>query len=140
MAQTKPKPNIDLDIAPFWEGVEQERFLLVRCSDCGEWYWPLAYCTKHEAKEFASNMIWEDASGRGTVFAFNVHRIVFEPSFKADVPYVYAMIELDEGPMFGTNIINCDVEDVNVGDRVKIVFVRDEDGGFTLPKAEKVSE
>ncbi len=140
MAKPKPAPNIDKDIAPFWEGVEAQRFLLVRCQDCGTWYWPFAYCRKCPAKAFASNMAWEEASGLGTVFAFNVHQIVFDPAFQDDVPYVYAMIELDEGPMFGTNIVNCDVHDVRVGDRVRIIFEHNEEGGFTLPKAEPVAQ
>jgi uncharacterized OB-fold protein len=132
----RPRPNIDGDIAPFWEGVSQEKFLLVRCQDCGAWYWPFAYCRNCPGQPFGANMVWTEASGRGTVFTRNIHRVAFDPAFADDIPYVYAMIELDEGPMFGTNIINCDPSEVEVGRRVQIVFVRDEEDGPLLPKAE----
>jgi uncharacterized OB-fold protein len=70
----------------------------------------------------------------------NVHHVAFEPSFKDDIPYVYAMIELDEGPMFGTNVINCEIPDVKVGRRIKIVYVRNNEDGHLIPKAELLPE
>jgi uncharacterized OB-fold protein len=135
----RPQPNIDPDIAPFWAAVAEREFKLARCSTCGAWYWPIAYCVNCPPQPFAANMVWTTASGLGTVFAFNVHHMAFEPAFADDIPYVYAMIELDEGPMFGTNIINCTPDQVSVGARVRIVFVRDEEEGALLPKAELVA-
>jgi uncharacterized OB-fold protein len=136
----KPEPNIDADIAPFWEGVANERFLLVQCTDCQTWYWPFAYCKECPGQPFGENMKWTDASGLGTIFAVNVHRVAFEPSFKDDIPFLYAMIELDEGPMFGTNVINCEIADVQVGRRIKIVYVRNNEDGHLIPKAELLPE
>jgi len=74
-----------------------------------------------------------DASGRGKVFSFNVHNVAFDQAFKDDVPYVYAMIELDEGPMFATNVVECPSEDVSIGMPVEIAF-QDMDETVTLPK------
>lgn len=130
---SKPKPSINEDIAPFWAGVEEDRFLLYQCTKCGAWYWPASYCrSDHGLGEFQKDMEWRPASGRGTIFAFNVHRRAFDPSF--EVPYIYALIELEEGPMFATNIIDCRPEDVRVGETVKIVFRHQ--GGTKLPFAQ----
>lgn len=74
-----------------------------------------------------------DASGRGTVFSFNIHNVAFDPAFKDDIPYVYAMIELEEGPMIATNVIECAPEAVSIGMPVEIVF-HDLDERVTLPK------
>lgn len=134
-AYTKPEPNIDDDIRPFWEGLREHRFLLYRCRRCGAWYWPAAYCRSHPAAAFQEEMEWTEASGRGTVFTFNIHRWAFDPSFKTDLPYVYALIELEEGPMFGTNIVGCRPEEVRIGMPVQIVFEDHPEAGFTLPKA-----
>lgn len=139
MAPRKPQPNIDEDTRPFWEGVKRHQFLLFRCKRCGGWYWPAAYCRNHENEPFMGNMEWQPASGRGKVFAFNVHHWAFDPAFKDDVPYVYALIELDEGPMFGTNIVGCAPQDVTVGQPVEIVFEDHPEEGYTLPKARLVS-
>lgn len=135
MAYIKPRPNIDLDIQPFWEGLKEHQFLLYRCKQCGEWYWPAAYCRHHDNEPWRANMEWQEASGKGKVYAFNVHHIAFDPGFKDELPYVYAMIELEEGPMFGTNIIGCRPQDVQIGAPVEIIFQDYPEEGFTLPKA-----
>ncbi len=139
MPYRKPRPNIDEDTRPFWEGLRRHEFLLFRCTKCGAWYWPAAYCRNHENEPFMGNLEWQPASGRGRVFSFNVHRWAFDPAFKEDVPYVYALIEMEEGPMFGTNIVGCPPEDVRIGQPVEIVFEDHPDEGFTLPKARPVS-
>ncbi|MCL6563391.1 MAG: OB-fold domain-containing protein [Firmicutes bacterium] len=140
MAYTKPRPNIDGDIQPFWEGLKNHQFLLYRCQQCGAWYWPAAFCRFHDNQPFAANMKWEPASGRGRIFTFNVHHWAFDPAFKEDVPYVYALIELDEGPMFGTNIVGTPPDQVRIGQRVEIVFEDYPEEGFTLPKARILEE
>jgi uncharacterized OB-fold protein len=127
----RPKPNITESIRPFWDGVAEKKFLLMRCQTCSAWYWPAAYCRFHENKPFYGNMRWEEASGRGKVFAFNIHRRPMHPAF--EVPYVYALIELDEGPMFGTNIVDCAPEDVKIGMPVEITFREFEETGV-LPQ------
>jgi uncharacterized protein len=120
MKPPRPKPNASEEMKPFWDAVAGKRFKLMRCQKCQEWYWPAAYCRKHENEPFYGNMKWEDASGKGKVFAFNIHRRAFNPAF--DVPYVYALIELDEGPMFGANIIDIPVEEVSIGMPVEVTF------------------
>jgi uncharacterized OB-fold protein len=130
---------MDEDIRPFWEALRRHEFLLFRCQKCGAWYWPAAYCRNHQNEPFMRNMQWQPASGRGRVFSFNVHRWAFDPAFEEDVPYVYALIELDEGPMFGTNIVGCRPEDVRIGESVEIIFEDHPEEGFTLPKARLVS-
>jgi uncharacterized OB-fold protein len=139
VAYLKPRPNIDEDIRPFWEGLRRHEFLLFRCKTCGAWYWPAAYCRNHENEAFMGNLQWQPASGRGRIFSFNVHHWAFHPGFKEEVPYVYALIELDEGPMFGTNVVGCRPEDVRIGQNVEIVFEDHPEEGFTLPKARLVA-
>jgi uncharacterized protein len=123
MNSYRPAPNLDEDIAPFWEAVRESRFVLMQCQTCGEWYFPAAYCRHHDNEPFMGNMAWKEASGRGKVFVNTVQRRAFQPAFADEVPYVFALIELDEGPMFGSNIIGCQPEDVHTGMPVEVVFV-----------------
>ena len=132
-AYKKPLPNIDYDIKPFWEALKEHKFKLFRCKECGEWYWPVACCRNHSNQAFYGNMEWVEASGRGKVFAFNIHRVAFDPAFRDDIPYVYALIELEEGPMFGSNVIGCEVDEVHVGMPVEVVY-EDITEEYTLPK------
>src|SRR3990172_4110251 len=100
MLAQPPQPSIDEDNHAFWKAVEERRFLLMRCQQCGDWYWPAAYCRNHANKPFFGSLRWEEASGRGKVFAFNIHRKAFHPAFVNKIPYIFALIELEEGPMF----------------------------------------
>jgi len=141
VAWNKPLPNIDNDNRPFWEGLRRHELLVFRCKHCGASYWPAAYCRSCPPEPFFGNMEWVPASGMGTVFAFNIHRIAFLPAFNDDVPYVYALVTLDEGPNFGTNIIGCAPEEVRIGMRVQVTYedVEPEQGEpFTLAKFKPV--
>jgi uncharacterized OB-fold protein len=133
VAYNKPLPNVDGDSREQWEGFKQRKFLLFRCKTCGAWYWPKAFCRNHDNEPFFGNLEWQAASGRGKVFAFNIHHWAFHPGFKGDVPYVYALIELDEGPMFGSNVVGIDPKAVQVGMPVEVIY-EDISDEYTLPK------
>jgi len=48
------------------------------------------------------------------------------------VPYVVAVIELDEGPRFLTNVVNVDPDAVQIGMPVEVVYLERADAA-TLP-------
>jgi uncharacterized OB-fold protein len=133
----KPEPNIDEDNAEFYEGLKRHKLLVWQCKTCGKSYWPKAYCqNNHENEPWADNMHWVEASGKGKLFAFNRHHWAFHPGFKNEIPYIYALIELDEGPLISTTLIGDkkpkDVYDV--GQKVEIVYEDHPREGFTLPR------
>lgn len=130
----KPRPSIDLDIQPFWDALREHRFVLFRCKTCGAWYWPKAYCRNHPNEPLMANLDWEEASGRGRIFSFNIHHWAFDPGFQAELPFVYALIELEEGPLISSNVVDVDPGDVKVGMPVEIVYEDHPNEGFTLPK------
>ena len=83
-------------------------------------------------------MAWEQARGTGTVYTFSVVHRNDLPPFHERVPYVAAIVELDEGPRLMTNVVDCDVDEVAVGMPVEVTFrVLDDsdtgDGPFTIP-------
>jgi uncharacterized OB-fold protein len=133
-AWNKPRPSIDLDNKPFWDGLREHKFLLWCCEECGASYWPKTYCQNHPNQPFAENMSWKEANGMGRIFAFNRHHWAFNPNF--EVPYVYALIELDEGPLVSSTITNPETlgEVQHVGQRVQVVYEDVVDEGFTVPR------
>lgn len=138
---TKPLPNIDHDNRAFWEGLRDHRFLLWHCNKCGSWYWPKAYCTQHPVGPFAEDMGWSEASGLGTIFSANRHHWSFHPGFQNDVPYVYALVELDEGPLISSTLLGHPSEPIGlVGHRCAIAYEDHPDDGFTLPRFELLPE
>ena len=68
-------------------------------------------------------MGWIQASGRGVVHTFTVIRQAADPFLQTRVPYVVAMVELEEGPRVMSNVIGCDVDAVHVGMAVAVTFV-----------------
>jgi uncharacterized OB-fold protein len=62
-------------------------------------------------------------SGYGHVYSFTV---IHTPGigFEKAVPYVFALVKLDEGPMVSAQIVDVKPEDVKIGMRVKAVFRR----------------
>ena len=132
----KPWPNIDEDNAEFYDGLRAHRLLLWRCRSCRRSYWPKAYCQGHDNEPFAANMEWAEAAGTGTLFAFNRHHWAFHPGFKDDLPYIYALIELDDGPLISSTLIGSKLpKDVyDVGQKVEIVYEDHPNEGFTLPR------
>jgi uncharacterized OB-fold protein len=67
-------------------------------------------------------MEWREASGRGRVHTYTVVHHPYEPSLAARVPYALAVVELDEGPFFHSDIVGCDPVRVHVGMRVEVVW------------------
>jgi len=55
-----------------------------------------------------------------------------------EIPYVTAIIELDEGPHFLSNIVGCDPDTVYCDMPVELIW-EDVDQGFSLPKFKPVS-
>jgi uncharacterized OB-fold protein len=64
---------------------------------------------------------WIKASGRGFVYSFTVvHR--GSGLYRDAAPYVVAYVELEEGPRVLTNIVGCTPAEVEIGQRVRVVF------------------
>ena len=126
----KPLPVIDGESRPYWDALKQHRLTLKRCHDCGKHhFYPRVLCPHCHSDAVE----WVDACGTGTSYSFTIARRPAGPAFKADTPYVVAVIDLDEGARMMTNIVTDDVEAVRIGQRVTVRYddVTDE---VTLPK------
>jgi hypothetical protein len=110
----------DAQDAPFWEACRDERFLVHRCNACGRAYWPASSCVDHGS----ASMEWRAASGRGEVHTYTVVHHAYDPSLANRLPYALAVIRLDEGPFFHSDIVGCDPGELRVGLRVRAVFER----------------
>ena len=77
------------------------------------------------------------ASGTGTVHTFTVTHQNMAPPFNAQLPYVLAYVELDEGPRVLTNIVGADPADVRIGQAVVADFAstpRDDGEAIAVPR------
>jgi uncharacterized OB-fold protein len=115
----KPLPAIDIESGPFWRAARERRLAIMQCRVCDRhFFYPRELCPHCHS----SAVEWTDASGRGTIYTFTIARRPAGPAFKPDVPYVVALVELEEGPRLMTNIVTGDVESIHIGQKVKAIF------------------
>lgn len=115
----KPLPEPTPVSQPFWDAARQHRLLLQRSAKSGKFlYYP------REVSPFAVDdaLEWAEASGRGSVYSFTIARRATGPQWESDVPYVIAMVELEEGPRMTANIVGCEPTSVFVGMPVEVSF------------------
>jgi len=75
---------------------------------------------------------WEEATGRATLYTWSVVHQNDLPPFSERVPYVAAVIDLEEGPRMMTNVIDCPFEELRVGMPLQVAF-RAETEEISLP-------
>lgn len=121
-------PAPDESTEPYWAATKEGKLLLKRCGACGRHhFYPRPFCPHC----WSEDVDWVEASGRGSVYTFSVVRVNDLPPFGERVPYVTAIVDLDEGPRLMTNIVDCEPEDVSIGMPVEVTF-REQTEDFTL--------
>ena len=71
---------------------------------------------------WSTNVEWVDASGRATLYTWSVVRRNDLPPFPERVPYVAAVVDLDEGPRMMTNVVDCEFDALEVGMPLEVLF------------------
>ena len=126
----KPLPRVDEESRGYWEALARHQLYLQRCRDCGtKRFYPRALCPRC----LSSSTEWVRASGRGAVYSFTVTHQNQAPGFREELPYVLAIVELDEGVRIMTNVVGCAPDAIRIGMRVEVVF-DDVTAEITLPK------
>jgi uncharacterized OB-fold protein len=129
-APAPPRRVTPVEDRPFWDALDAGNFVLARCA-CGAYYARLQACLRCGAA--AQTLTWVPASGRGTVRTFVVFDKPYHPYFKERVPYVVAVIALEEGPEITTNVVDTAVTNVEIGMPVRIII--NERGGYKIHQA-----
>ena len=86
----------------YWEKAKAHELWLRQCDDCGNAYF---YPRDISPCCFSKNTSWIQASGKATLFTFAIVHRPPHPGFREIAPYVTAIVELEEGPKFPTNIV-----------------------------------
>jgi len=114
----KPLPEITHQSRPFWQACNQHNLLVQQCGNCDRYHLPpaeLSPCC-------SAPLRWVRASGRGQVHTFTILHVAYNPAFKDDLPYNVSIIELEEGPLLLSNVVNCANAELHIGMPVRVVF------------------
>ena len=117
-----PAPTPNLETQAYWDAAAKGKLMLKYCTACKQHHhYPRAICPHC----FSDKTEWRDASGKGTIYSYTVMR-------RAPVPYAIAYVTLDEGIAMLTNIVDCDFDQLKIGQKVSVVF-KPTDGGTPMP-------
>jgi uncharacterized OB-fold protein len=121
------RPMISQDTAFFWEGTAAGELRIQRCPACGTLRHPPGPMCPSCGADKPDYVL---ASGRGEVFSYVVHH--HPPVPGRTLPFVVALVELDEGVRMLGELLEVDPADVTVGLPVEIALTRVDDE-LTLP-------
>lgn len=118
MTRTIPAPQISPETETYWEAANRDVLLVKTCRACGKaHYYPRVLCPFCLSDETE----WTETDGTGDIYAFSV-------MWRSAVPYALAYVRLSDGPMMLTNIVDCDLDTLAIGQSVKAVFISSESG------------
>lgn len=110
-------PRRTPDNAGYFDSLKAHAMKLQKCANGHFRFFPGPICPRCSSLEFE----WTPVSGKGTLHTYSwVYRPA--PGFEDTIPYCYALVELDEGPVLATNIVDTTPEQLKVGQRVEVVY------------------
>jgi uncharacterized OB-fold protein len=116
-----PLPDVDDELtAPFYAAAARGELMVPRCASCGEFVWyPEATCPRD-----GGALEWVAVSGNGTLFSWAVVSRAFLPAFEDKVPFVTALVAIDEDPAvrIPTYIVDAEPADLVADMPVEAVF------------------
>ena len=118
-----PDPAVNIGDEHYYEAAGQGKLLIKKCADCGEvHHYPRGVCPFC----LSDKVSWQEAKGTGKIYTYSVTRR------GGPVPYCIAYVTLDEGVSMMTNIVDCDLDTVRIGQPVKVTFKKST-GGISVP-------
>jgi len=108
ICELSPGPD---DVAWF-EATARGELMVRHCEACDKVHFPprpiCPYC-------FSDRTAFRKCAGLGTIYSFSTLR-------RVEVPYCIAYVTLDEGPTIMTNIVDCALDSIAIGQRVRVAF------------------
>ena len=124
----KPAPLVDVWNKPFWNACTEKKLILQVCLDTEQFFFPPAPVSPFTGK---ARWEWREVSGRGTIWSFVVFHQQYFAGFADELPYPVVMVKLEEGPFLLTNLRDAQPSNINIGQRVSVVF---DDDAVSLPQ------
>jgi uncharacterized OB-fold protein/acyl dehydratase len=124
---TRFKAPLGHDNTWWWDGVNDGKVLIQKCSGCGT--------LRHPARPMCGecqSLEWQavEAKGTGTIYSYTV---LHHPKFPGyDFPLACALVDLDEGVRMVANVQGCEPDQLEIGMPV-VVSVEQVDDDTKLP-------
>lgn len=117
-AKPLPRPQDPIE-QEFWERCQDGHLYFQRCGNCGLFrHLPRYMCAKCGSPEYS----WERSSGKGTLYSWTVTHQALHPAYAAEIPFVAAVVELEEGVRMATRLIDWNRENLALDLPVEVEF------------------
>jgi len=120
----KPQPRVNEVTRQFWEGANRNQLVIQRCADpaCAKAiFYPRVCCPFCKGPE----LTWFEASGTGRIISHTTIFRTHHDGFNGEVPYVFAAVELAEGPCMYAQIAGAPTDEHSlIGRQVAVEFVQ----------------
>jgi uncharacterized OB-fold protein len=116
-----PLPDVDDPLtAPYFAGAARGELVITHCDACNEYVWfPQPQCPR-----CGGPLSWTPVSGRATLFSWATVRRPFLPAFADKIPFVTALVALEEDPAVRvvTYLVDADPESLLADEPVQATF------------------
>jgi uncharacterized OB-fold protein len=130
----KPLPRKDALTTPFWEHAKAHRLAVQHCTGCGDLHFPPTPVCPNCLSEAQD---WHVVSGRGTLlYWIYIHR-PYWPAYEEELPYNVCAIQLEEGPILLSNLVDVATGAIKGGEKVQVTF-EDVTPDTSLPKFRRI--
>ena len=116
---------------PFWDAAAEHRLVAASCAKCGTFRTPSPFCPECRSQEIN----WVTLPGTGSVYSYTIVARAIMPGMEDCLPYVTAVIALDEGggTRLISNVVDTAIDQIKVDMKVRVVW-DDDWGGVTVPR------
>jgi len=119
-ARLHPQPSFK----KFWKALRKRILMVRKCGECGTLFSPARVCCP---RCLSMDLRWKKSKGKGTVYSFSVVYTAFDERLnrvylKNRLPYVFVLVELEEGVFMASNLVACKPSDARIGMKVEIAF------------------
>jgi uncharacterized OB-fold protein len=131
----KPQPLSQPESDHYWAGLAKEEIWLQRSKATGKFQFYPRQISISDPESGPNGLEWVQASGKAELFTFSIVHVAPHPGFVDDLPYIVALVQLEEDVIVPTNIVGTDPEPeaLQIGMALKPVFEHNE-AGHTLLK------
>lgn len=102
--KTKQVPTPTPTTQPYWDGTAKGELWIQRCVSTGRYF---SYPRRFSPYVVNGEVKWVRASGKGRLYSYVINHVA-APGYADEVPYVIAIIQLEEGPRVMANLLNVD--------------------------------
>jgi uncharacterized protein len=116
-----PLPDVDDPLtAEFFAGAARGELVIPCCDSCGQWVWyPEPTCPACQGQ-----LTWTATTGNGRLFSWAVVQRPFLPAFVDMIPFVTALVSLEEAPevRIVTYVVDADPDQLEDATPLEVTF------------------